>query len=182
MDAQQEYEQIPGISVAIVHDQELIWSAGFGYADLESQRPVGPATIYSICSISKLFTSVAAMKLRDEGKIRLDDRVDAFLPWFKLKGAHSDVGGGNGNESLGNIALLWMIGRTILTEFPLDMPSLVIDPSAPIRQASAHFKQKQRRLLRRDTFHYSIPNETLAPLLNFPLSEAFREGTQPKDD
>ncbi len=90
IDAQRAYDQIPGLSVAIVHDQELLWSAGFGYADLESQRPATPATMYSICSISKLFTSVSAMQLRDGGEFRLDDEVRGLLPWFQLENAHPD--------------------------------------------------------------------------------------------
>ncbi len=58
LDAQHEYEQIPAISVAIVHDQELVWSGAVGAADLDEARPVTSKTLYSICSISKLFTSV----------------------------------------------------------------------------------------------------------------------------
>ena len=85
VDAQRAYEQIPSVTAAVVHDQELLWSAGFGYADMESQRPTTPETMYSICSISKLFTSVSAMQLRDRGKFRLDDRVSALLPWFELQ-------------------------------------------------------------------------------------------------
>lgn len=90
IDAQRAYDQIPGLSVAIVHDQELLWSAGFGYADLESQRPATPSTMYSICSISKLFTSISAMQLRDGGEFRLDDEVRGLLPWFQLENAHPD--------------------------------------------------------------------------------------------
>lgn len=85
VDAQLAYEQIPSVTAAVVHDQELLWSAAFGYADIESQGPTTPETMYSICSISKLFTSVSAMQLRDRGKFRLDDRVSALLPWFELQ-------------------------------------------------------------------------------------------------
>lgn len=85
VEAQRAYEEIPGISVAVVHDQTLLWSAGYGLADLDRQRPATPATMYSICSISKLFTSVAAMQLRDEGKFGLDDPVHSILTWFKLQ-------------------------------------------------------------------------------------------------
>ncbi|MFH1764896.1 MAG: serine hydrolase domain-containing protein [Gemmatimonadota bacterium] len=88
IDAQRAYDQVPGVSAAVVYDQEVLWSAGFGLADIESQRPATPATMYSICSISKLFTSVAAMRLRDEGKFRLDDPVSSLLPWFQLENAH----------------------------------------------------------------------------------------------
>lgn len=85
LDAQRDYEQIPGISAAVVYDQQLVWSNGFGYADLERRTPATARTVYSICSISKLFTSVATMQLRDQGKVRLDDPVAAHLPWFRIK-------------------------------------------------------------------------------------------------
>jgi CubicO group peptidase (beta-lactamase class C family) len=85
LDAQRAYQQIPGVSAAVVHDQQLLWSGGFGYADIERKMPATPSTIYSICSISKLFTSIGVMQLRDEGKVRLDDPVARHIPWFKIK-------------------------------------------------------------------------------------------------
>ena len=70
LDAQRAYQQIPGISAAVVYDQQVVWSAGFGYADLARKAPATPNTIYSICSISKLFTSIGVMQLRDQGKLQ----------------------------------------------------------------------------------------------------------------
>lgn len=84
-DAQIAYEQIPGASMAVIHDQTLLWSRGFGYSDLQRKIPSTPQTIYSICSISKLFTSVAVLQLRDQGKLRLDDPLEKLLPWFSIK-------------------------------------------------------------------------------------------------
>jgi CubicO group peptidase (beta-lactamase class C family) len=85
LDAQRAYQQIPGVSAAVVYDQQLLWSAGFGYADVSRKTPATPSTIYSICSISKLFTSIGVMQLRDEGKLRIDDPVARYIPWFKIK-------------------------------------------------------------------------------------------------
>lgn len=85
LDAQSAYENIPGLSIAVVHDQELLWAAGFGYADRENKRAATPDTIYGIGSISKLFTSIAVLQLRDQGKLRLDDPVIKHLPWFNIK-------------------------------------------------------------------------------------------------
>lgn len=85
LDGQRAYEQIPGVSVAVVHDQQLLWAAGLGLADRERHVAATPATVYSICSISKLFTSVAVMQLRDEGRLRLDDPVELHLPWFAVR-------------------------------------------------------------------------------------------------
>jgi len=90
LDAQRSYDEIPSIAAAVVHDQELVWSGAFGYANLESQTLATPGTMYSICSISKLFTSVSAMRLRDRGLFRLDDQVSALLPWFEIKNRYPD--------------------------------------------------------------------------------------------
>jgi len=85
LEAQRAYDRVPGASAAIVYDQQVLWSGGYGFADLSKKTPAGPGTIYSICSISKLFTSIAVMQLRDAGKLRLDDPVEKFLPWFKIQ-------------------------------------------------------------------------------------------------
>jgi CubicO group peptidase (beta-lactamase class C family) len=85
MEAQVAYEDLPGVSMGIVVDQDLIWSQGFGYADVESGKPATPETIYSICSISKLFTSISVLQLRDQGKLDLDDSVGEILPWFDIE-------------------------------------------------------------------------------------------------
>jgi CubicO group peptidase (beta-lactamase class C family) len=92
LEAQREYDRLPGISVAVVKDQELIWSKAYGMADLNKKYPSDPNTIYSICSISKLFTAIAVMQLRDAGKLRLDDRVADVLPWYNLKQQYPESG------------------------------------------------------------------------------------------
>ena len=85
LDAQKDFEEIPGMSASIVEDQKLLWSGGVGLANPETEKPFTGATLCSICSISKLFTSVAIMKLYDEGKLRLDDQLSELLPYFDLK-------------------------------------------------------------------------------------------------
>jgi len=90
LDAQRAYDRVPGMSVLIVDDQEVLWSGAFGMANLQDQVKATPATLYSICSISKLFTSVAIMKLYDEGKLRLDDEIHNLLPWYDLKQQFED--------------------------------------------------------------------------------------------
>ncbi len=91
IDSQLDYHDIPGMSVAIVYDQELVWSRGLGFADVDKKAPASPGTIYSICSISKLFTSIGIMQLRDEGKLRLDDPVGKHLSWFDIKDKYPDA-------------------------------------------------------------------------------------------
>ncbi|PYT17106.1 MAG: serine hydrolase [Acidobacteria bacterium] len=87
---QMAYRQLPGIAVGVVYDQELVWAKGFGYADVESRTPVTPATKFRMASHSKLFTATAIMQLRDAGKLRLDDPVSKYLPWFKIQPAEPD--------------------------------------------------------------------------------------------
>jgi CubicO group peptidase (beta-lactamase class C family) len=90
LDAQKDYEQLPGISAMVVEDQDVLWSGAYGLANVEQSVKSEPSTIYSICSISKLFTSVAIMKLYDEGKLRLDDKVSDLLPWYDLDQKFAD--------------------------------------------------------------------------------------------
>jgi CubicO group peptidase (beta-lactamase class C family) len=90
LDAKLAYEKIPGASVGLVVDQELVWSRGFGYADVSRKVPATPDTIYGICSISKLFTAIAVMQQRDAGKLQLDDPVHNYLPYFALKPTSPD--------------------------------------------------------------------------------------------
>jgi CubicO group peptidase (beta-lactamase class C family) len=88
----QLYEQIPGVSVGIVYDQDLLWSQGYGYSNLETRRPADADTLYSICSISKLFTAIGVMQLRDEGKLRLSDPVGDYLDWLDIEQVYEGSG------------------------------------------------------------------------------------------
>ncbi|WP_299126185.1 serine hydrolase domain-containing protein [uncultured Winogradskyella sp.] len=92
LEAQKDFELLPGISVAIVKDQDILWSGAFGKANVEDNIDATANTLCSICSISKLFTSVAIMKLYDDGKLRLDDELKDVLPWFDLKQQFADSG------------------------------------------------------------------------------------------
>lgn len=92
MEGQIAYRGLPGIVVGVVSDQELVWGKGFGYADVKAKVPMTPATKFRMASHSKLFTAIAIMQLREEGKLRLDDPVVKYLPWFEPKPAGDDDG------------------------------------------------------------------------------------------
>src|SRR5262245_21950716 len=70
---------IPGGAVAVLRDGKLIYARGFGYADVENKTPVQPDALFRIASVSKPITGVAIMKLVEEGKLKLDDRVAPFI-------------------------------------------------------------------------------------------------------
>jgi len=81
---------VPGASFAVVHDQEILRTGAIGDADPETGRPAADDTLYSICSISKLFTSIAVMQLRDRSVLTLDEPISNYLDWFTLEDAHPD--------------------------------------------------------------------------------------------
>jgi CubicO group peptidase (beta-lactamase class C family) len=78
-------KDIAGLSIALVDDQRIVWAHGFGWADIESKRPATPDTLYRAGSVSKLFTTLELLKLRDQGKLKLDQPVSHFLPTFKVR-------------------------------------------------------------------------------------------------
>jgi CubicO group peptidase (beta-lactamase class C family) len=72
----------PGLAAGIVHSDELVWSSGFGVADLETGRVPDDGTIARVASITKTFTATAVLQLRDEGKLGLDDPLSTHIPEF----------------------------------------------------------------------------------------------------
>lgn len=87
---QMTYRGLPGIAVGVVHDQQVVWSRGFGFADVAAKTPVTTSTIFRMASHTKMFTAIAILQLRDAGKLRLDDPVSKHLPWFRIKPAMED--------------------------------------------------------------------------------------------
>lgn len=77
--------KVPGIAVAIVKDDETIFSQGFGYRDVENNLPVTPNTIFAIGSSSKAFTAASVAIAVDEGKLEWDKPVQTYLSTFKMK-------------------------------------------------------------------------------------------------
>jgi|GEM_PF-440256 len=79
INAQLTKESVPGAAIGIVHDQSLVWSHQYGVESVETGTPVTDDTLFSICSISKLFTGVAAMNLVESGAVALDAPVSQYL-------------------------------------------------------------------------------------------------------
>jgi CubicO group peptidase (beta-lactamase class C family) len=82
--------RLPGAAVGVVHGDELVWSAGIGFADVAKGRPTDAKTLHRIASITKTFTATLVMQLRDEGRLTLDDPAVTYLP--ELKKARSEFG------------------------------------------------------------------------------------------
>ena len=76
---------IPGISLAIVKDDQIIYLKGLGYKDVGKKLPVTPDTRFAIGSASKAFTAMLAAMSADAGKLSFDDSPKKFLPYFTLR-------------------------------------------------------------------------------------------------
>ncbi len=74
---------LPGISYGIIIDMALVYTGNCGFYDLAGSRPVTPSTAFRAASMTKSFTALAILKLRDEGKLGLDDPVQIYLPELK---------------------------------------------------------------------------------------------------
>ena len=72
----------PGASVLVAQNGKILYQRGFGYANIEKGIPVGPETKFRIGSISKQFTAAAILKLVEEGKMKLDDKLSKYIPDF----------------------------------------------------------------------------------------------------
>lgn len=90
MEGQIEIHGLPGAVVGVVAGDDLVWARGFGHADIASDRAMQTDTRFRMASHSKLFTAAAIMQLREEGRLRLDDPVVEYLPWFEFEKASPD--------------------------------------------------------------------------------------------
>ncbi|MBB1354784.1 serine hydrolase, partial [Pseudoalteromonas sp. SR45-5] len=75
---------VPGMAVAIVENDKVIFAKGFGVTNLDTNKKVNKDTLFGIASNTKAFTTAALAKLVDEGKLSWDDRVIDHLPEFRL--------------------------------------------------------------------------------------------------
>ena len=70
----------PGVSVVVLHNDEVVYQKAFGMANLEYDIPNTPSTIFNIASVSKQFTAFSILLLQEKGKLSLDDNIGKYLP------------------------------------------------------------------------------------------------------
>jgi CubicO group peptidase (beta-lactamase class C family)/D-alanyl-D-alanine dipeptidase len=76
-------KRLPGLSIAIIDDQQIVWAEGFGMTDPHTGKPATAETVYRIGSVSKLFTDIAIMQLVERGELHLDAPITDYLPDFR---------------------------------------------------------------------------------------------------
>jgi len=147
-------KSIPGISVAVVENGELDWSAGFGMSDLENFVPATSHTLYRLASISKPITATAAMLLWQNGKLDLDAPVQKYCPAFPTKDAPITT-----RQVLGHLAGIrhYKAGSQDDPEFGNTRHF-----ADPIAAGLQFFKDEPLLFAPGTTFHYSTQGFTVA--------------------
>jgi len=75
--------KIPGMSAAILKDQQVVWAKGFGYSDYETRVAATPETPYEIASLTKTMAAILLMQLVEQGKVSLDDPMSRYSAEYK---------------------------------------------------------------------------------------------------
>jgi CubicO group peptidase (beta-lactamase class C family) len=75
---------IPGAAAVMIDDQEIIWQASFGLADVEQETPVTTDTVFKLWSLAKPFTATELMRLVEEGRLDLDAPLNEYVPDFSI--------------------------------------------------------------------------------------------------
>src|SRR5690349_20079161 len=78
--AEMKTQQIPGLSLAVIRNGEIVLAKGYGLANVEHQVAVKPETIFQSGSMGKQFTATAVMMLVEEGRLALDDKLNKYFP------------------------------------------------------------------------------------------------------
>ncbi len=79
-----EHYDVPGVSIAVIDDYQIVWAKGYGYRDKERKLPVDVTTLFEAGSISKPVSSAGALRLVDEGRLSLDDDVNGKLKSWRV--------------------------------------------------------------------------------------------------
>lgn len=117
-------KQIPGAVFVLVKDDNIFFSKGYGYANLEQKTPVIPdKTLFRIGSISKLITATAVMQLAEQGKLNLNEDINQYLKQFQVeKNNFKPITTAHLLTHTDGFDVAWTIGAA--TRCQLELPSL----------------------------------------------------------
>jgi D-alanyl-D-alanine carboxypeptidase len=90
---QMKAERVPGLVLAVTDRNNLIRVSTYGYADMKTKRPIMPDTLFEIGSISKSFTAIALLQLREQGKFDPQQPITRYLPWFSIHSNYRPITG-----------------------------------------------------------------------------------------
>jgi CubicO group peptidase (beta-lactamase class C family) len=122
-DALTEY-RIPGLALALVESNKVIYLKGYGIAD-PTGRPVTPQTPFYLASVTKSFTAMAVLQLVEAGRLELDVPVTNYIPWFSMKD------GAAGNQAGDRITLRHLLHHTSGIAQPTGQTALAVNDDKP---------------------------------------------------
>ncbi len=73
-------QSIPGVAIALIRDGKVVWTEGFGVANMLTRQPITPETLFEVASNSKVVTAYIALRLVDQGVLSLDETLNAYIP------------------------------------------------------------------------------------------------------
>lgn len=76
---------VPGMSIAVVHNDAVVYAKGFGVRSVDTGAPVDENTVFQVASLSKPVGATVVARAVGQGRVKWDDRVVRYLPWFALK-------------------------------------------------------------------------------------------------
>src|SRR5215216_1809382 len=157
----QSERRLPSVAAGVVRSGEIVWADAVGLADVEQGEEATPEHQYRIGSITKTFTAVAVMQLRDAGELELEDRLDA----------HLDV------PARGDLTLRRMLshGSGLQREIPGDVWETLEFPSSTEELLST-LEASESVLASGERWHYSnlafiLLGETIARLAGMPYED-----------
>lgn len=144
-------EKITGLMLAITRSDSVLFSGGFGYADLDTKRSADENTLFRMGSITKMFVSLGIMKLVNEGKLKLDDELKKIAPAVPFK---------NKWESTHPVRIVHLLEHTsAFDDIKLNrMYSLDTNENTGIEMMLIHKKSMNCRWRPGERFAYSNPN------------------------
>jgi CubicO group peptidase (beta-lactamase class C family) len=161
----QSERRVPSVAAGVLRGGEIVWADAVGVADAESGEDATPEHQYRIGSITKTFTAVAVMQLRDAGKLELEDRLDA----------HIDV------PARGDLTLRRMLshGSGLQREIPGDVWETLRFPASTV-ELLATLEEAEPVLASGERWHYSnlafvLLGETIAQLSGMPYEDYVEE-------
>ena len=102
--------KVPGMAIAIVRDDSVVFAKGYGVRKLGDPTPVDPRTVFAIGSSTKAFTSAAVAMLVDDGKMKWDVPVTAYVPGFQMRDMYATYA----DSMYGDVAVRATNGRLTL--------------------------------------------------------------------
>jgi CubicO group peptidase (beta-lactamase class C family) len=91
VEAQRQKLNLPGVTVAVIRDRDIIYKGAFGYSDLAKKTPASLEQPQPIGSITKVFAATMLMQLAERGVVRLDDPVTKYVPEYKVHSSYPNI-------------------------------------------------------------------------------------------